>query len=234
MLQTSRAAFLAGLPLLQGAAPAVLAEFAAQIRLVDAIAGQLIVDGEDATTDVYFLLRGKVRVALRTGGGNETILGDFAEGEFFGEMAAIDAAPRSARILALSRTRLAAVPAPAFLALIFSAPPVCHRLLRRLTERVRQGNQRLLEHATLPSRLRLQAELLRMAQPRSDGTLGISPPPTGADLASRIGVRREAVSRGLAMLARRGWTRAQRGVLVLQEPAAMRAAVEAGLAGEAT
>jgi CRP/FNR family cyclic AMP-dependent transcriptional regulator len=227
----SLATALAQQPFLADLDGQVLARFANRARLVEAGEGGLILDGEDTTTDVYLVLRGTVRVTLRTEGGKEAILGDFAEGALIGEMAAIDAAPRSARIVALSRARLATAPAAAFLELVFAAPAVCHRLLRMLTSRIRAQNQRLLEHAALPSRLRLQADLLRLARMRADGTLGISPPPTGSELAARIGVRREAVSRELAELARRGAIRATRGALIIVTPTEMADAVEAGLGG---
>ncbi|MBX9702030.1 MAG: Crp/Fnr family transcriptional regulator, partial [Acetobacteraceae bacterium] len=157
---------LAALPLLRDVAADALERFAAHAHLADAPEGGVIVDGEERGTDVYFVLHGAVRVTVRTPGGKEAILGDFHEGDLFGEMAAIDDAPRSARIAALTRARLAAVPARAFLELVFAAPPACHRLLQLLTARIRQQNERLLEHAALPSRLRLYAELLRQARPR--------------------------------------------------------------------
>lgn len=156
---------LAATPLLRDVAPGPLERFAAHARLADAQEGGMILDGEEESTDVYFVLHGTVRVTMRTPGGKETILGDFAEGALFGEMAAIDDAPRSARIVALTRARLAAVPARAFLELVFAAPEACHRLLRLLTARIRGQNERLLEHAALPSRLRLRAELLRLSRP---------------------------------------------------------------------
>jgi CRP/FNR family transcriptional regulator, cyclic AMP receptor protein len=225
-------AHLAAVPFLAGVEPAVLTRLAAAARLADAEPGALILDGEDATTDVYLVLRGEVRVTLRTEGGKETILGDFAETALFGEMAAIDGAPRSARIAALTRARLVVLPATAFLEFVFAAPVVCHRLLRLLTARIRAQNERLLEHAALPARLRLAAELLRLARRRADGALLITPPPTGSDLAARIGVRREAVSRELAAFRRSGWVRASRGALLLAEPVALREAIDAGLRGD--
>jgi len=226
---------LAAMPLLREVAPEALARLAARARLAEAPEGGMILDGEEESTDVYFVLHGAVRVTLRTPGGREAILGDFVEGALFGEMAAIDDAPRSARIVALTRARLAAVPARAFLDLVFAAPEACHRLLRLLTARVRSQNERLLEHAALPSRLRLQAELLRLSRAWPAGgavARCISPPPTQADLAARIGVRREAVSREMAALARRGLVRTARGAIHLPDPEAMRREIDAGLAGE--
>lgn len=223
---------LSACSLLQGLDAAPLQQLASQARLVEAEEDGLILDGEDGSTDVYFVLRGSVRVTVRTEGGVETILGDFAEGSFFGEMAAIDAAPRSARIVATTRARLARVSASSFLDLVFTSPQTCHRLLQLLSGRIRASNARLLENAALHSRHRLHAELLRQARPRPDGSLGVSPPPTGADLAARIGVRREAVSREMAEITRRGWVRATRGTLILVEPDQLRAAVAAGMRGE--
>ena len=226
---------LAAMPLLKGVAPAVLDRFAAHARLTDAQEGGLIVDGEEESTDVYFVLHGVVRVALRTPGGKEAILGDFAEGALFGEMAAIDDAPRSARIVAMTRARLAAVPARAFLDLVFASPEASHRVLRLLTARIRGQNERLLEHAALPSRLRLHAELLRLSRPWPDGgkaARSISPPPTQSDLANRIGVRREAVSREMAALARRGLIQVTRGAIHVTNAEALQREIDAGFAGE--
>jgi CRP-like cAMP-binding protein len=235
--RTPVAQALAGVPLLRQVPPEVLERFAAHAHLADAPEGGMIVDGEEESTDVYFVLRGTVRVTVRTPGGKEAILGDFAEGALFGEMAAIDDAPRSARIAAVSRARLAAVPARAFLELVFAAPEACHGLLRLLTARIRQQNERLLEHAALPSRHRLLAELLRLSRPWPEGgakARSITPPPTQSDLAARIGVRREAVSREMAALARRGLIATTRGAIHLRDAEALRREVAAGLAGDQT
>lgn len=144
-------------------------------------------------------------------------------------MAAIDGVPRSARVEALVRTRLCLVPAAAFLQLAFEAPEVGLRLMRLLTARVRAGNRRLLEHMALPVRLRLAAELLRLARCRPDGTLVLSPPPTEEELGSRIDARREAVSRELSAFGRAGLVRRGRGALVLPDPTALRRLVAGGL-----
>ncbi len=67
--------------------------------------GQTIVDFDDQSNSVYFLLSGDVRILLRTPGGKEFILADLRAGEVFGELSAIDGklappmSPRSPRRL---------------------------------------------------------------------------------------------------------------------------------------
>lgn len=216
---------LARLPLLAGTPPEALARCSAHVRWVDAGPGQVVLDFNDGSTDVLFVVQGAVRVLLRTADGERTeILGDFAAGAPLGEMSAIDDAPRSAQVVALVRTRLCIVPAAAFLDLVTAAPAVCLGLLRLLTARIRGQNRRLLERTALSTRLRLASELLRLARPGADGACVVSPPPTQEELAARIGARRETVSRELSALARAGLLHRTRAAFVLDDPAALRAA----------
>ena len=227
---TGPAQALARLPLLAGVQANVLARLASHARWVEAEPGEMVVDFDDPTTDVFFVLQGGVRVLVRTADGERTqILGDFAAGDMVGEMSAIDDAPRSARVDALVRTRLCVVPASAFLELLFTARSAGLQVMRLLTSRIREQNRRLLENAALPIRLRLVSELLRLGRPRPDGAKAVTPPPTQEELAARIGTRRETVSREMAALVREGLLRRTRGSCVLPDPAALRAMVEAGL-----
>jgi CRP/FNR family transcriptional regulator, cyclic AMP receptor protein len=79
-------------------------------------------------------------------------------------------------------------------------------------------DQRLYEATALPMRVRLHAELLRLARRRDDGALTIVPSPTHQELAFRIGSQREAVSKELARLSRDGVLECSRSsIVVLQE-----------------
>ena len=142
------------------------------------------------------------------------------------QLMALRARPRSR---ALVRTRLCALPAAAFLDLVLSSPPVATRLLRLLTARLRLQTMRQSEQALLPSGLRLVAELLRLGRIRADGALVLSPPPTHEELAARIGLRRETVSREVSALARAGLLRTNRSAIVGADPAALRALLQDAL-----
>lgn len=190
--------------------------------------GQLLVEGGDPTHEVFFLTEGAVRVLGRTSGGHELILNELRAGDLVGEYAAIDGEPRSAAVVALSRTRLCALPSAPFMAFVLSTPGAALALLRLLTARVRERDARLIELVALPVRLRLASLLLRLSRPRASGGKVISPPPPHHELAARIGTRREVVSRILSQMQREGLLMADRRAMVLPQPEALEAAVEAG------
>ncbi len=182
--------------------------------------GETIVDFEDKSTDVYFIISGEVRVLLRTAAGKEVILADLKAGEFFGELAAIDGIARSANVTALTKSDLCIMPAAVFREILFSSQAACDKVLRLLTHRVRDGNTRLAEMSIFDLRHRLYSELLRLSHPRPGhpGMRVVSPPPFHHVVAARIGCRREQVTRELSALAGEGLVEKTRGALVLTKP----------------
>jgi CRP-like cAMP-binding protein len=220
---------LARFPIFADCDPAALARAAGHLRWKDADAEEMVLDFDDPTPDVFLVQSGGLRVLIRTTGGHERILGDIPPGGVFGEMAAIAgaAAPPSAGVRALHRTRLGVLPGPAFVELIEASPVLALRLLRQMAGRVRALNARLLESAALPVTERLCSELLRLAKPQGGGGRAVvTPPPSRRELASRIGARREAVSRGLAELVRDGLIEVQTRAIVLRDALALREAVD--------
>ena len=156
---------LAAIPFFAGVSPAVAERYGPRVHWLTAAPDQLLVDFDDASDDVFFVVSGTVRVAMRTPGGRELILDDIPAGRFFGEMAAIDGAPRSAAVTALHRSRICRVPGQVFMALLADAPELSRRLMRVLVQRLREANGRMLELTTLDIRHRLYADLLRAAGP---------------------------------------------------------------------
>jgi CRP/FNR family transcriptional regulator, cyclic AMP receptor protein len=209
-----------GIPFFEGFDPEQADRFSRHCQRKRLSEGELVVDFDDPSTDVFFIVHGDVRVLIRSAAGKEMILGDLGAGQFFGEMAAIEEAKRSANVTALTNAELCVVPASVFKTIVFSQPLICERLLRLLSHRVRELNIRLFERTALDLRHRLYAELLRMAAPRkgSDGQLAVTPPPLQHDLASRIGCRREQVSRELSAMIDEGLAETTRGALVLLAP----------------
>ncbi len=189
--------------------------------------GEVIVDCGDETNEIFFITEGAVRVVFRTSFGYEAILNDLGAGEFFGEMAAIDGRQRSANVTALLRTQLCVIPAKPFLELAFSYREVGGRLLRLLATRLREKDERLVEYSVLSVRQRLISELLRLSRDRGGGERVLSPPPPQHVLASRIGTRRETVSRELAEMSRAGLLSVRRQAIILHQPKTLRAEVEA-------
>lgn len=186
-------------------------------------ANELVIDMDDPSNDVLFVVKGSVRVIHRADDGKQVILGELGPGSMFGEMAAIDGTPRSASVTTLQTSLIGSMRAVAFMDVLACEPDVCRTVLNMLVARIRSLNHHLSEHAYLTAVERLYAELLRLSRPRAghDGQRCISPPPTHQDLAERIGSRREVVSRALRVLEKDELVEKTRGALVLTDPGAL-------------
>jgi len=194
--------------------------FSAMVRTNDYGENELVLDFDDASHSLFLIQSGRVRVILRIATGREVILGEFADGEFFGEMAAIDSAvTRSANVTAMTRTRVVTVPQSLFLSILRDSPDVALQLMRSMAILIRSLNTRLAEHAFLPAKYRLYSELIRLSKPRKghDQQRIISPPPIQLELAERIGCRREVVSREIAKMERENVVERSRGGLILAD-----------------
>ena len=192
---------------------------------------ELILDFEDRSSDVLFIVRGKVRVLFRSAWGREVILADLGAGDFFGELSAIDRQGRSANVTALQRTEICIVPADQFMALAVSQPSIARTLLEVLVQRIRALDARFAEMSVLKTNERLYAELLRLSTKRRghEGQLIVTPPPFHHHLAGRIGCRREVVSRELSQLAKEGIIEKARGGLVIHKAQVLEDRVESAL-----
>ncbi|RWP61382.1 Crp/Fnr family transcriptional regulator [Mesorhizobium sp.] len=212
---------LDAIPVLETLDADTRARISQRCRRMSVDANQMIIDFEDPSTDVYFLVSGRVRILYRSPVGKEVILGELGAGGCFGELAAIDGRPRAANVTALHRSELVVMPAPFFSGLLHDNPAFALHFLAFLAERIRSLNTRLAEYSFLQVRPRLLCELLRLSRLRSgsSGERIITPPPLQNDLAARIGSRREVVSRELSALVRDGLVAKARGALVLTNPA---------------
>jgi CRP/FNR family cyclic AMP-dependent transcriptional regulator len=188
---------------------------------------EVIVDFDELSTDVYFLLSGEVRVLMRTASGKEIILNEMKPGEVFGELAALDGIKRSANVTALTRGEACVMPAAVFKELLFSNRPVAERLFCLMASRLRDLNAKFMEQTVLDLRHRLYSELLRLSVPRGDKGIErvITPPPFHHIVAARIGCRREQITREFTMLTQEGLIERTRGALILRQPDVLKARV---------
>jgi CRP-like cAMP-binding protein len=189
--------------------PALRRDALARSRLIRARKGTAILSKGDTSSDVFFVLEGRLQVLLYSANGREVSLRDLAEGDMFGEMAAIDGEGRSASIVALDDSRLMAMSRTDFRAAIEASTDAAMWLLGQLTARIRLMTERVFELSALNVQARLHCELLRMAARSIDG-LEVRPAPTHAELANRIGTHREAVTREMRALATQNIIRAGR------------------------
>jgi len=178
-----------------------------------------IIDRQSETTDVFFVVEGAVRVVNYSLSGREIALDDVEKGGHFGELAAIDGAPRSASVMALNDSLIAALPQDRFMALLEKYPPMALKVMRTLTRIVRTATDRIMDLSTLAANNRVHADLLRLARGHMEGgnKAKISPIPTHSDIASRASTTRETVARVLNDLARADLVERQKDILIVHD-----------------
>ena len=210
---------------------AALLDVAGACRFQRYEARRQIIAYQDDSAEVFFIVSGTVRVVIHSLTGKEISYRDLEDGEMFGELAAIDGEQRSASVVAVAETLLVAMPEAAFRDAIRNHPSVAEAVLQRLTRLVRLYSQRLYEMRTLDVQSRIRAELVRLAEHsvKEDNTATISPLPTSADIAARVNTRREAVSRELASLTRKGLIKRQQKSLHIRDFAGLNELVESML-----
>jgi CRP-like cAMP-binding protein len=215
MHQSNRLAALKGVPILAELSHARLEQVVGTCRWRDYDAGEQILSHHDLSTEVFFLAAGKVRIVVYSADGKAVVFINLKPGAMFGEISAIDHAPRSAGVEAIERSTIASLTASQFESLLLREPTVAVATLRHVTAEVRRLSERVLEFSTLVVQNRIQAELLRLAADarQEDGRALLSPAPSLSDIANRISTHREAVSRELSRLASIGLLRREGGDL---------------------
>lgn len=93
-------------PLLSSLSPEVLTRFAEKLRVERRDAGSIIIEQGEPGESFYIVAKGQVHIERRDSAGGENLLARLGAGAFFGEMAIVTAAPRSARVVAESEVTL--------------------------------------------------------------------------------------------------------------------------------
>ena len=155
----------------------------------------------DPSGALYLIVSGRVKVHQATAGGDEVILNVLGPGDFFGEMSLIDDGPVSADISTLEDTELLLLEGDALRDTLHAQPSVAWTLLRVLTQRVRDQNERAEMLMTRDVAGRVAGELLRLARthgtPLPGGSTCVDVALTQGDIAALVGATRERVSRAL-------------------------------------
>jgi len=187
-----------------------------------------IIDYQDDSNDVFFVISGSARVKLQALSGREVLLREIEAGEFFGELSAIDRQPRSSGIMAVTEVTVARMAAVIFRDIVHGHPDVCDQVMALMAGQIRNLVTRVHEFTNLDAKHRIYAELLRLSKPvagNPDQAL-VSPPPAHTEIAARVSIRREAVAREIKALERAGIIGRRLGALVLTDTAQLRKMID--------
>ena len=172
----------------------------------------------DPGNQLHVVASGAVKILLPSAEGEEAIIATLRPGDFFGELALLDGAPRSATAAALEATETLGLPREAFLDLLERDPDLRRALLASLTGELRRLTGHVEELHFLDLAGRLAMRLVRLAQeaaPAARGEVRLDWPYTQSDLASMIGGTRQSVNRLLTGLVNDDLVRIERDTLVI-------------------
>jgi CRP-like cAMP-binding protein len=194
---------------------AALAQLAGRLRQRRFRRNEVIFHQGDPGDSLHIVDDGSVKITLPSPEGEEAIIATLRQGGFFGELALLDGAPRSATAVALEPTTTLALPRDAFMELLDQDQGLRDALLAGLAHELRRltGHVEELHFLDLAGRLAMRlSRLARDADPTSD-EVRLDWPYTQSDLASMIGGTRQSVNKLLSELVAEG--------LVVLEPDAL-------------
>lgn len=212
-----------------------LATVAASLRARRFRDGETIFHQDDLGDALHVVSRGAVKIVLPSAEDQEpVIVATLKPGDFFGVLALLDDAPRSATAVAHGSTETLILRREAFLALLDDDRSLRRALLAALADEIRSITAHVQDLHFLDLPGRLAARILREADRAagaasgirgSDGAAARLPwPYTQSELAGMIGGSRQSVNRLLGDLAARGLVRLERDALVILDRAGLEAA----------
>ncbi|GAB3159201.1 Crp/Fnr family transcriptional regulator [Amycolatopsis sp. NPDC004378] len=188
-------------------APADRAELTRAARRSRYPRGETLCREGERSSAVLVLLSGHVRIVHSTPDGREVVVGVRSRGDVIGELAAIDAQPRSATVEALDDVEVLEVPGDRFAALCRSRSRISWALLVVLSTRLRSVGRQWLELGGGAAARRVAAQLMQLAVqhgvPRGQD-IDIAVPATQAELAMTAALSRESWARATRQLREAG------------------------------
>jgi len=195
---------LAAVPLFANIPQLELVKLAAMARQESYAKNAEIMAEGDRSSGLYILLSGKVKVVLRSEEGKEIILAILNPTEFFGEMALLDEAPRSADIVAMAPTTVLVIAKQEFKAWLQRQPEMAFVIIKTLAQRLREADRKIGDLALMDVYGRVARALQGMAKEDGQGRMVVSENLSQQSLADIVGASREMVSRTLKDLAQVG------------------------------
>ncbi|HUP63174.1 MAG TPA: cyclic nucleotide-binding domain-containing protein [Thermoanaerobaculia bacterium] len=102
-------------------------------------AGERIFSQGDLGTEMFIIQEGAVEIVKHIGSESHT-LSHLEKGDFFGEMALLEAMPRTADAVALTDVRVVAINGSRFDEMLRKNPEVAVRIIRKYSKRLREAN----------------------------------------------------------------------------------------------
>jgi CRP-like cAMP-binding protein len=162
-------------------------------------ADQMLFTAGDPGDGCYRVEQGLLKVSMVSPSGGERILAILGPGTLVGELAMIDAQPRSASVTAVRDSELSFISRTAFEAVAHTHPDVYRHIVKLLVQRLRDTNTVVAAMSFLSLKGRVAQSLLGLAEAFGNdvgqGRILVKQKVTQSDLAAMAGIARENVSR---------------------------------------
>lgn len=211
---------LARCPLFAHGSRTMLESLAGTLRRRRFRRGEVIMHQGDPGDSLHIVAAGAVKILLPSAEGEEAIIATLRPGDFFGELALLDGAPRSATAAALEAAETLVLPRSVFMELLDTLPGLRDALLAGLAHELRRltGHVEELHFLDLAGRLAMRlTRLARETSPDAHGEIRLGWPYTQSDLAAMIGGTRQSVNRLLSELVDDGLIRIEPEALVIAD-----------------
>lgn len=197
-------------------------------RLEQANRGDYIIERNDSSQRLFFLLSGQVRMLDMNRQGQEIALAIIDGPTHFGELAVIDGYPRSAAVQATTRCEVASINVKDAETLIYTIPQVSQRVMKNLASVIRKNNlhRMVLQQQNIVNRLAsyLLGQLPLELKPGQK--VCVKNLPTQYDLGILLGTTRESISRALSQLSEEGLVRKEGKNLHIEDIPNLRRLIE--------
>jgi CRP-like cAMP-binding protein len=214
-------------PLFRGLAPAVLERIAALATQRAYRRGEVLFRSGDVGDALLGVVSGRIRISTGNAEGREIFLNIMEPGDTFGEIALLDGGPRTATATAIEAAELVSLRRGPLFELLEREPKTALELLRLCGERLRWTSGLLEDNVFLDAPARLAKRLLSLGELHGEKSgSGYRIRISQEELASFLGVSRQAVNEQLQEWKARGWVALGRGSVTVQDAAALRGAVQ--------
>ncbi len=194
----------------------------------DILLGEPIHYQGEKSSVIGLVITGTAKASVYSKHGQETWVGTFAKGDFFGYAELLTDTPIDFEIIADTNLQVLMVPAENFINLLSANRELASYVNNGMAVRLKRLTTHLVEAVTLSSPGRICAEILRLSKPVGvdPAKLIVRPNPVFIDLALRLNTTRETVSRTVNALQKKGVLTRKSGALLIEKPDTLRAKIK--------
>ena len=190
-----------------------LLERSAQLRSYPR--GAVVVSQGDEAHGMFVVRSGSLKAFLMHENGRELTLSHHLPGDYFGELALLDDAPRSASVMTLEACELLYIGRGDFLSMVKASPDSMGALLRNLVSRIRALTHNVHAFALEDVFARIHRLLDNVATPEGEHWV-VEPRLTQQEIANLVGASREMVNRIVRDLVAGGYIANERNRIVIR------------------